>query len=62
MTMNYTMNHKIANSGCQGQIEDDFWEILRKNPLDFFIEDQIDDVKLKETYKSCARNLGVRIY
>ena len=35
---------------------------LPPSPLDFFLEGQIDEVKVKETYKSTARNLEVRIY
>ena len=60
--MNFTMNYKIANSGCQRKIEDEFWKILEKNPLDFFNGDQLDELKVKETYESTERFLGVRIY
>ena len=44
--MNF-MNHQMANSGCQGQIEDEFWE-EEEEPLDIFIEDHIDEVKVNE--------------
>ena len=29
--MDFTMNHKIAHSNCQGEIEDDFWKIIKKS-------------------------------
>ena len=60
--MGYTQNLKIAYSGVQGQIEDQYWEAIKKNPLEYLEEDQIDDTKLRETYKSIVRSLGVRIY
>ena len=50
------------NSGSQGQIEDMFWETLKKNPSNFLIEDLPDDTKLREQYKLIARSQGVRIY
>ena len=61
LTMNFTMNQKIAYSNCQREIEDK-WQIVKEKPFDFFINDKIDDDKLKEAYKSTARSLGVRIY
>ena len=62
ITMNFTMNHKIAYSNCQHEIEDKFWQIVKEKPSDFFSNDKIDDDKLKEAYKFSARSLGVRIY
>lgn len=62
ITMGFTCNHKIAYSGCQGEIEDNFWKIVKQNPLEFFIEDKLDENKIRETYKAEARSLGVRIY
>ena len=62
LTENYTMHDKIAYSGCQGAIEDAFWKTVEKDPTIFIIEDKIDEVKLKETYKSSARSLGVRFW
>ena len=56
------MNLKIAYSGCQHKIEDKFYETLKKNPFEFIIEDKVDEIKMKETYKSSARSLGVRIW
>jgi hypothetical protein len=62
ITMGFTMNHKIAQSNCQGEIEDDFWKIIKKNPREYLIENKVDDEKIRETYKSTARLHGVRIY
>ena len=62
ITMDFCNNLKIAYSGCQHEIEDNFWEIIKKNPNEYFIEDQIDENKIRETYKRTARSLGVRIY
>ena len=62
MTDNFSLNYKIANSGCQNEIQDDFWEIVEKNPAEFIIEDKVDESKLKETYKRSARNHGVKIW
>ena len=62
ITMSFANNRKIGYSGCQGQIEDEFWKILNKKPLDFFHEDKLDDDKVYKTYKSTARSLGVRIW
>ena len=62
ITMGFTMNHKIAHSNCQGEIEDDFWKIIKKNPREYLIENKVDDEKIRETYKSTARLHGVRIY
>ena len=60
--MGFICNHKIAYSGCQGNIEDNFWKIVKQKPLEFFIEDKLDEDKIRETYKAEARSLGVRIY
>ena len=62
ITMGYTCNHIIAYSGCQGEIEDNFWKIVKQNPLEFFKEDKLDEDNIRETYKAEARSLGVRIY
>ena len=62
ITMNFTSNYKIAYSNCQHEIEDEFWKIIKENPFEFFIQDKVDDTKLRETYKSSARSQGVRIY
>ena len=62
ITMSFANNGKIGYSGCQGEIEDQFWKILNKKTLDFFIKDKLDDDKVYETYKSTARSLGVRIW
>ena len=62
ITEGYSMNHKIAYSGCQGQIQDNFWTKIRMKPLEYFVEEKVDDDKIKETYKVEARALGVRIY
>ena len=62
LTENFTMNLKIAYSGCQHEIEDKFWETLQKNPLEFIKDDKVDEIKMKETYKSSARSLGVRLW
>ena len=60
--MGYSMNHKIACSGCQGQIQDNFWYTIETKPLDNFVDEKLDDDKVKEAYKIEARALGVRIY
>ena len=62
LTENFTMNQKIAYSGCQHKIEDLFWETIKKNPTEFLSEGKADEIKLKETYKSSARSLGVKIW
>ena len=62
ITMSFANNGKIGYSGCQGQIEDEFWKSLNKKPLDLFIQDKLDDDKVYETYKSTARSFGVRIW
>ena len=49
LTENFTMNLKIAYSGCQHEIEDKFWETLKKNPFEFLIEDKVDEIKMKPT-------------
>ena len=58
------MNHKIASqsSNCQHQIEENFWEILKEKPDEYFIDDTVDYDKVKEAYKFSARKFGVRIY
>ena len=56
------MNLKIAYSGCQREIEDKFWVTLEENPLEFIKDDKVDEIKMKETYKSTARSLGVRLW
>ena len=60
--MSFANNLKIAYSGCQGDIEDEFWKILKENPLEFFKQDKLNDDKVYETYKSTARSLRVRIW
>ena len=62
LTENYTMNLKIAYSGHQGDIEDAFMETVRKDPIKFIEEDKVDEIKLKEFYKSTARSFGVRLW
>ena len=67
ITISFANNGKIAYSDCQHEIEDKFWELVKKEPLDYFIEDKVDDDKVdddkfRETYKSRARSYGVRIY
>ena len=62
LTENFTLNEKIAYSGCQRKIEDEFWETVKVDPKKFIIGDKIDEIKLKETYKSTARSFGVRIW
>ena len=62
LTENYTMNMKIAYSGYQSEIEDAFWEAVQKDPAIFIIDDKVDEIKLKETYKSTARSFGVRLW
>ena len=62
ITMSFANNQKIAYSGCQREIQDKFWELVKKEPLEYFIEDNVDDDKLRESYKSTARSYGVRIY
>ena len=57
LTMSFANNGKIAYSGCQGDIEDEIWKILKEKPLDFFKQDKLDDDKVYETYKSTARSL-----
>ena len=59
--MSFANNGKIAYSDYQHEIEDKFWELVKKEPLDYFIEDKVDDDKVRETYKSTARSYGVRI-
>ena len=60
--MSFANKGKIACSGCQGDIEDEFWKILKEKPLEFFKQDKLDDDKVYETYKSTARSLGVKIW
>ena len=60
--MGYSMNHRIAYSGCQGQIQDNFWKKIEKKPLEYFVGDKLDEDKVKEAYKAEARALGVRMY
>ena len=60
--MGFSMNHRIAYSGYQGQIQDNFWKIIEMKPLEYFVDDKLDDDKVKESYKAEARALGVRIY
>jgi hypothetical protein len=62
ITMSFANNQKIAYSGCQREIQDKFWELVKKEPLEYFIKDKVDDDKLRESYKSTARSYGVRIY
>ena len=62
ITIGFCNNLKIAYSGCQHEIEDKLWEIIKRNPNEYFIEDQIDENIIRETYKRTARSLGVRIY
>ena len=62
ITMAYACNHKIAYSNCQGQIEDKFWTTLKEKPLEYLTQNQVDEDKIRETYKSTARSLGVRLY
>ena len=57
-----TLNHIIAYSGCQGQIQDNVWSKIKMKSLVCFVEEKLDDDKLRETYKVEARALGVRIY
>ena len=45
---NFTMNWKIANCYCQHQIEDNFWEILKENPHEYFKDNKVDDDKIRE--------------
>ena len=59
--MSFANIGKIAYSDCQHEIEDKFWELVKKEPLDYFIEDKVDDDKVRESYKSTARSYGVRI-
>ena len=58
------MNNKIASqsSDCQHQIEDNFWRILKEKPHEYFLDDKVNDDKIREAYKFSARTLGVRIY
>ena len=56
------MNQRIAYSGYQGQIQDNFWDKIQKKPLEYFVDDQLDDDKVKESYKAEERARGVRIY
>ena len=60
--MSFANNGKIAYIDCQHEIEDKFWELVKKKPLDYCIEDKVDDDKVRETYKLTARSYGVRIY
>ena len=63
ITMSFACNHKIAYSDCQHDIEDKFWKVIREKPLEFLDNNErFDDTKVRETYKSIARSLGVRIY
>ena len=62
ISMGFTMHNKIAHSNCQHEIEDSFWKILREKPLEYFNGNKIDEEKVRQTYKSAARSLGVRIY
>ena len=58
ITRGFTCNHKIAYSGCQGEILDNFWKIVKQKPLEFSIEDKLDEDKIRENYKAEARSLG----
>ena len=62
LMMGFSMNHRIAYSGLQGQIQDNFWTKIQMKPLEYFVDDKLDDDKVKEAYKVEARALGVRIY
>jgi hypothetical protein len=33
--MGFTCNHKITYSGCQGEIKDNFWKIVKQKTLEF---------------------------
>ena len=55
LIQNFSLRDKIAFSGCQSQIEDSFLEIINADPMKFVSEAGIDEVRLKETYKSSAR-------
>ena len=59
---NFTMNYKIANCNCQHQIEDNFWEILKEAPDEYFKEDKVDDDKIREAYKLSARKFRIWMY
>ena len=50
---NFTMNHKIASlsSDCQHHIEDNFWRILKEKPHEYFLDDKVNDDKIREAYK-----------
>ena len=62
LTQNFSLNEKIAYSGHQSQIEDSFLKIINVDPMKFISEGKVDEFKLKETYKSSAREFGVRIW
>ena len=62
LTMSFANNGKIAYSGCQGEIEDEFWKIVKQKPLEFFNRDKLDDDKVYKTYKYIARSFGVRFW
>ena len=47
--------HIIAYIGCQVQIQDNFWSKLKMKPLEYCVEEKLDDDKVKETYKLEAR-------
>ena len=53
------MHQKIAYSGCQREIEDAYMKILTTNPLDFFVEEKLDEEKV---YKATARFFGFRMW
>jgi hypothetical protein len=60
--MGFPCNHKIAYNGCQCEIVDNFWKILKQKPQEYLNGDKINDDKIRETYKSEAKSVGVRIY
>ena len=43
--MAFACNHKIAYSNCQGEIEDEFWKILKEKPLEYLNQNKVDEEK-----------------
>ena len=62
ITESFSMNQRIGNSGCDREIEDEYWKILTQNPLDFYDDDKLDEEKVYQTYKATARSFGVRMW
>ena len=49
--MGFTCNYKIAYSGCQDEIEDNFWKTLKQKPLEYFIGEKLDVDEIRKPTK-----------